>query len=276
MRSVLVSVLLLLSGAALAQTPSTSRDYSNLWFIENESGWGMNVIQQERILFITLFIYGPDRRPTWLVGPAVTYSSTDSNGNEIYTGDLYATTGTPFNTTPFDASSVTVTRVGSITFTGRSNGNASVSYTVESGSTGTGTVTKNVVRQTWSGTNVGATTYFGGVNLVNSNCAAASDNGLANVRADLTLTISGTSLTLLFTTLKPGGGVDQQCRLLGNYTQSGRSGSSTGKIQCPVGTDVGTYTLTGIGVSSSGFHARMSGTADCTVNGNIGGVKLVQ
>ena len=276
MRSVLVSVLLLLSGAALAQTPSTSRDYSNLWFVESESGWGMNVIHQERILFVTLFIYGGDRKPTWLVGPAVTYSSTDSSGAEIYTGDLYATTGTPFNTAAFDPASVTVTRVGTITFTGRSNGTASVAYTVEGGGAGTGTVTKNVARQTWAGTNIGASTYFGGVDLVNSACTPASDNGPIRRRADISLTISGTSLTLQFTMLNSNGTADETCRLQGTYTQTGRSGNSTGTIQCPVGTNVGTYSLSGIGANPAGFHARFTATTNCTTSGNIGGVKLLQ
>ena len=274
MRSVLFLVLLLLSGAALGQTPSTSRDYSNLWFVESESGWGMNVIQQERILFVTLFIYGADRKPTWLVGPAVTYSSTDSSGAEIYTGDLYATTGAPFNIAAFDPASVTVTRVGSITFTGRSNGSATVAYTVENGSAGTGTVTKNVVRQTWASTNVGASTYFGGLDTVNSNCTPASDNGPGRSRADISLTISGQSLTLLFTTLNPNGTADETCRLQGNYTQTGRNGNSSGTIQCPVGTSIGTYTLTGIAAGAAGFHARFAATTNCTVTGNIGGVKL--
>src|SRR5512140_549730 len=276
MQRILLAFLLMLSGAALAQTPSTSRDYSNLWYNASEPGWGMNVIQQERVLFVTLFIYGSDRRPTWLVGPAVTYARSESGGAEVYTGDLYATTGTPFSTAAFDPTSVTVTRVGSITFTGRADGTASVTYTVESGAAGTGTVTKNATRQTWAGTSVADATYFGGLDFVNSACALASDNGETRRHADISLTISGTSLTMQFTMLNANGTVDEACRLQGTYTQTGRAGSSAGTIQCPVGTNVGTYTLSGIGVSSTGFHARLAVAGNCTTTGNIGGVKLLQ
>jgi hypothetical protein len=274
MKRFLLGILLVFSGAALAQSPSTSRDNSNLWFNANEPGWGMNVIQQERILFVTIFAYGSDRRPTWFVGPAVTFASVDASGAETFTGDLYVTTGTPFSTAPFDPSSVIVTRVGSITFVSRADGTATVTYSVESGAAGTGTVTKNLTRQTWSSANVAASTYFGGLDTVNSACDNPADNGPSRERADLSLTISGTSLTLLMTTLKPAGGVDQVCRLEGNYTQAGRSGSSTGTVQCPPGTKVATYTLTAIAANANGFNARISGKGDCTFSGSVGGVKL--
>lgn len=262
----------MLSGTALSQTPATSRDYSDLWFNANESGWGMNVIHQERILFVTLFVYGSDRRPTWFVGPAVTYTSTDSSGAQTYTGDLYATTGTPFSTVPFDTSSVTVTRVGSITFTGKADGTASVTYSVTSGTAGTGTVTKTVTRQTWANTSVSGT-YYGVVDTVNSACTPASDNGASRNFANISLATTGQSLSLQFTTLNANGSVSDTCRLVGNYTQSGRYGSSTGVVQCPVGTNVATYTLSEILIGATGFSARLNVKANCTVAGYIGGVR---
>jgi len=272
----LLAVLLLLSGAALAQTPSSSRDYTNLWFIESESGWGMNVIQQERILFVTLFIYGADRKPTWLVGPAVTYSSTNASGGEVYTGDLYATTGPAFNLAAFDASSVTVTRVGSITFTGNADGTARVAYTVESGATGTGTVTKNVTRQTWAATTVPNRSYVGGWEGSQTSCRTASDNGPVHERLNMALNIDGTALTLDVTIFNSAGAVDGTCRMQGAYTQTGRVGSSSGTMQCPAGTNIGTYTLTGIAAGAAGFSARLNvaATGDCNFTANIGGVKV--
>ena len=42
-------------------------DYTDLWFIPAESGWGANVIQQHDILFVTLFVYGTNGQPTWFV-----------------------------------------------------------------------------------------------------------------------------------------------------------------------------------------------------------------
>ena len=53
------------SGPALA-TPD-SIDYTDLWFVPAESGWGVNVIQQGNTLFATLFVYGSDQSPRWFV-----------------------------------------------------------------------------------------------------------------------------------------------------------------------------------------------------------------
>lgn len=275
MQRLLLALVLMLSGAVLAQTPSASRDYTNLWFNANESGWGMNVIHQERILFVTIFAYGTDRKPTWFVGPAVTFSST-SNGAEIFTGDLFATTGTPFSTATFDPTSVTVTRVGSITFTGRADGTASVTYNVDSGTAGTGTVTKSVTQQTWSGNSVPARSYNGAWEGSQTSCTAATDNGAVHERLNMALNIAGTALTLDVTIFNNAGAVDGSCRFQGNYTQVGRLGTSTGTAQCPPGTNTGTYTLTDIAPSAAGFNAHMNvvSTSKCIFNANIGGAKV--
>jgi hypothetical protein len=276
MKRLLLAVLMMLSGAALAQTPSASRDYTNLWFNANESGWGMNVIHQERILFVTIFAYGTDRKPTWFVGPATTYASTDANGAEIYTGDLYVTTGPAFNAATFDATSVTVTRVGSITFTGRADGTASVTYNVDSGTVGTGAVTKSVTRQTWAGHTVPNRSYVGGWEGSQTSCRNAGDNGAVHERLNIALNIAGTALTMDVTIFNNAGAVDGSCHFQGNYTQTGRLGTSTGTAQCPAGTNTGTYTLTDIAPSATGFNARLNvvATGDCNFTANIGGVKV--
>jgi len=46
---------------ALASTHST--DYTDLWYLPAESGWGVNVVQQNDIVFATFFVYGPDGTP---------------------------------------------------------------------------------------------------------------------------------------------------------------------------------------------------------------------
>ena len=129
----------------MAAAVTGSTDYSGLWYNAGESGWGMNVMQQEQILFITLFIYGTNGQPTWFVASNAAFTGANSAGDRTYTGALYATTATPFSTTPFNPSSVTVAQVGTITFVGRADGTATVTYTA-SGST----VNKTVARQTWA------------------------------------------------------------------------------------------------------------------------------
>ncbi len=63
-------------------------DFTDLWYLALESGWGVNVVQSDSFLFVTFFIYGADGKPTWYTAQL----TLDSSGN--YNGGLYATTGT--------------------------------------------------------------------------------------------------------------------------------------------------------------------------------------
>ena len=39
-----------------AQATTYSTDYTDLWYNPNESGWGLNLIQQYQTMFGTLFV----------------------------------------------------------------------------------------------------------------------------------------------------------------------------------------------------------------------------
>jgi hypothetical protein len=218
-----------------ARAVSGSSDYSGLWYNASENGWGMNVIQQEQILFITLFIYGANNQPTWFVASSTTFASA-SGGDRTYTGPLYATTGTPFSTNPFNPASVTVAQVGTITFVGKADGTATVSYTA-SGST----VNKTVVRQTWAQPqftlNV-ATPYTGANSSTATGCTVASNNGPSNGTFDqMALYINGSAMRLELTTPPTDAG---NCAFqASNYVQEGRYGKATMTGTCsafPAGT----------------------------------------
>lgn len=132
-------------GAFLPGDAHASFSASELWWNPSESGWGVNVIQQNNVLFITLFVYGADGKATWYVGPA----TTSTTGAGYYTGPLYVTTGPPFQGA-FNPSAVTNRQVGTITFdascaTCDSWSKARLTYTVDGVR-----VDKTIERQTWS------------------------------------------------------------------------------------------------------------------------------
>ncbi len=83
MKRILLSLLLCVAAGRAAAV-----DYTDIWFLPAESGWGANVVQSDAFLFITFFIYGADGKPTWFTGQA----TKDVSGN--FNGTLYATTGT--------------------------------------------------------------------------------------------------------------------------------------------------------------------------------------
>ena len=220
-----VSALFLGAQSSLpAGAVTGSTDYSGLWYNSSEEGWGMNVIQQEQILFITLFIYGANSQPTWFVASEASFTTANSAGDRTYTGLLYATTGTPFSTVPFNSASVTLTQVGSITFVGRADGTATVSYTANSP-----TVNKSVVRQTWAQPNFTlntATSYAGAQSTTITGCTAGSNNGTSNgTYSNIALYINGSTMRLELTTPPTDAGL---CTFQGsNYVQEGRYGKAT-------------------------------------------------
>ncbi|MCM2329442.1 MAG: hypothetical protein NDI88_16295, partial [Lysobacter sp.] len=122
-----------------ARTASTH--YQDLWWNANESGWGLNITHQDNTLFATLFTYDAGGRDLWLVLPAGTRQSDGS-----YLGDLYRTTGSPFNTVPFPPiGDSDITAVGNmrLRFTDGNSGTLTYLY---SGAT----VTKAITRQVFS------------------------------------------------------------------------------------------------------------------------------
>lgn len=67
LRTRIAAALLTLLAWLPCSSSASIYDVTGLWYNPNESGWGMNVIQQSSTLFITMFVYGTDGRPTWYV-----------------------------------------------------------------------------------------------------------------------------------------------------------------------------------------------------------------
>jgi hypothetical protein len=154
---------------------ATVYDVTGLWYIPSESGWGMNVIQQNTVLFITIFVYGPDGKPTWYVGSNTQYVT---GTVEKFTGPLYATTGPYFGGT-FNSNAVSVRQVGTITF--------DVTYSVDGV-----TVNKTVQQQTWAAITIPSSGYGAMHKVSTTTCPG----GPASSPMGFTFTFSGTTLTL--------------------------------------------------------------------------------
>jgi hypothetical protein len=106
------------------------------WATDLENGWGMNIAQQGRVLFPVWYTYDADGRTIFLVVPGGTW-----NGN-IFTGDIYTTTSSPWLGTTYDTTRFKVTKVGTMSLTFMDQANATMSYTVNGVAQ-----TKTIVRQ---------------------------------------------------------------------------------------------------------------------------------
>ena len=124
---------------SVSSIPSTSpkADYSDMWWVPTESGWGLSLQQHPSgIMFAAWFVYGGDGKPTWYVVPNGRWQS-----DVVYSGVVYKTTG-PFFGAAFNPSQVTVQAAGTAQITFRSALSAFFAYTID-GVSGS----KEIVRQ---------------------------------------------------------------------------------------------------------------------------------
>jgi hypothetical protein len=79
---------------ACAASQAHAGTYSDLWLKADEPGWGVNVVQQLETAFVTLFVYGPDGKPTWYVAPdATVIAYAEPGALPVFRGPLYRTEG---------------------------------------------------------------------------------------------------------------------------------------------------------------------------------------
>ncbi len=116
---------------------AVSPNYTGLWWIPTESGWGINTNHQGDVLFATLFTYATDGEALWLVA-----SNLARQADGSFTGQLFRTRGPAYFSSPWNPSAVTATAVGTMTWRFNGTTSAQLVYTFEGR-----TVTKNVVRQ---------------------------------------------------------------------------------------------------------------------------------
>lgn len=257
--------------AVLVALPTTAgaADYTDLWFDSAESGWGVNVVQSEKFMFLTFFIYGKDNKPTWYTAQLT------ANGQGAYTGGLYLTQGTYF-ALPWDASQFAISKVGTATFTPdpRKAYLATLTYTLDNlvAAKASATVTKSIERQTLTTITIGGT-YVGGQSGAYSNCDTATSNGSYVDTYDLQVTqqTNGTA-TLVFSY-----GNNLTCTMQGTLEQHGQlyrinSASYTCTQNNQQVLNV-TATLYEMKATAQGFEGRLAASvgAGCQENAQFAG-----
>lgn len=208
--------LVVIAGLIFVNTAAKASIWSDLWWNPNESGWGVNISQQANILFMTFFVYGSDNKAKWYVGSSVAATSQiNSTGYPVYSGDLYETTGPWLGTATFNPSSVTVRKVGTVTFSPLNTVAGQVTYSVD----GT-TATKSIERQLWNHIPIGY--RYQGAMVVRSitNCPGTTIavGQSENILLALALNLANSSITV---GIYENGNTSPTCTLAGTYVQKG-------------------------------------------------------
>lgn len=260
MKAFLLGVLLLfgVGTAAAANGP----DVGDLWWIPSEAGWGMQVVQNRDVLFITLFVYDQAGSPTWFSGTLHPSGLDGATGGPKWSGDIYATRGPWFGAATFDPAQVQVAKVGTLVFTSPTVSTAIVTYSVNGVQ-----VTKNVQRQTLVYEDYGGT-FIGNYIMLSSGCTNPANNGLRLVLVNMSITQGASSLAV------SGQMVGEQgqfsCEFNGDFTQSGRMSRSATTYACTTG-ETGSMTFRELTRGAAGFMGRMSGSNSlgCALSGSI-------
>ena len=236
-----------------ARASSASSEITDMWWNPGESGWGVNVILQAGVAFLTFFVYDSKSVPIWYTSDAY------AGDNSAWTGKLYQTNG-PWFGGPFSPDNVTVRQVGTVTFAVTALNQATLTYTVDGL-----TKTKTLERQTWANENYTGN-YLGGYSFRDVNCNPASLDGVEEAGGLMTVTHDGSSLTVALAT---AGG---SCTFAGNYSQTGKLGQVSGNFSCGTGAQ-GTFALYEMTPTISGFTGRVVGASQfCQFSGYMGGV----
>jgi len=251
-------VTLVLCTLASAARASSGTNFSDQWWNPSESGWGVSILQQADVLFIDVFVYGPDNRPTWYTAAA--YFQPQS-GRLLFSGDLVATTG-PWFGAFFNPAAVLPRKVGTLQFEASSTDFATLTYTVDGV-----VVSKPIERQAWAFENFTGS-YFGGLVYEQSGCVDPNSNGHVEEfggyqidhAADNTFTLA----------LQSNFGT---CTITGNYSQLGHMGTVDANYACSYGIN-GTMALFELERTASGMTGRFVAQNNaCQVAGRLGGVE---
>ncbi len=219
---------------------SATTDVSDLWWNPSESGWGMQLVQNNNFVFATLFIYGANGAPTWLT------AEMNNVGGFTWSGPLYATTGPSFAAPSFDPNLVNAQQVGSMTFTLVNIADGTVTYTVN----GT-TITKNVTRETL--VNESLSGVYDAVDSYTKTCNPPYSSGTTVGLGTISLSQSGNSI--VGQVGNPTNG--SFCSLLGTYFQNGKLGAVNGSYSCSTG-EVGTFQFFEVVVTEGAITGRLS------------------
>ena len=243
-----------LSGAAQAA------NYSDLWYNPSEPGYGVNVVQQAENAFVTLFVYGANGEPLWLVSPDATVVGY-IGALPQFRGTLFRTRGPAFSG-PFDPSQVQLIPVGTLYLSSTGESNLEVEYNVNNV-----TVRKQLTRQTFARPD-GAMWYSGNFKL-RMTLPSGTFFGNREYNADFLFHVNEQGEGVLRVEEAASG----LCEYRGPYNQSGRYGNFSGTFTCTQGPG-GAFDVTQLEMTDSGITGRLSTFGSEIGRGRFGAVRM--
>ena len=234
---------------------------SDMWWKPDESGWGANVVQQEEISFITVFVYNVSGEPIWYVAPNARQIALTASGLPVLYGKLYRTRG-PWLSGVFDPTKVAIAAEGHIIIEAINSSDASFQYQIDGL-----VVNKRVTRQTWKTvTSFPAVfDYFAAMHLIKRtpNDVQTSITMSGSFTADIDRGVARFTYRA----------TDKECIYTGAITQTGKFSSVNGIFGCNNG-EIGGVVFNELEINRHGFTSQVTLTEGTTISsGTIAGAK---
>jgi hypothetical protein len=231
--------LVLSACLALFSAGASAGQYSDLWSNPQEPGWGVNVVQQSETAFVTLFVYGPDGKPTWYVASdahVIAYAGSFP----LFRGTLYRTEGSWIGA-PWQPGRVT--SAGEVQLEVLAHDRMRVHYTAD-GVTGNKEVRRFSFQQP-----VEFAHYVAQYNL--RQARAGQPFGTLYLQADTTLHLDSESGQGL---MRVDDHLGRRCDYRGPYRQTGKLIRFAGGFTCSSGDALaGTFEINDLEVTANGF-----------------------
>ena len=250
--------------AAFAALAAQAGSYTDIWFNASEPGWGVSIVHHEDNAFATLFVYGPDGKPTWYVSPdahAIAFSGLD--GSPTFRGGLYKTEGSSVGA-PFDAAKSRSTPVGDFFIEVLGKDRIRLEYTID-GVTGTKEIERFSFEQPITSGGFEATFRL-------RQARDARVIGILLLNGELLMQFTGgqAEITILDQ-------LGRTCVLRGSYATAGKLVNASGTYSCNTGeTLTGTFQATDIEATTHGVTGFLKMDGDgLSQSGTFGGAAWV-
>jgi hypothetical protein len=204
---------------ALAAWPAlAARNYQDMWWLPDESGWGLMVLHQGDIISAVMFHYRADGKPAWYL-----LSSAPRGSEEFFTGILYEVTGPPLFGL-FNPAAVMPRNAGSMTLHFTAMNEATVTYTIDGA-----TATRPIQRITFG--SLGADGIYTGAQVAVFSCDNTTEIGSYVFPAEFDIVAGAIRDSRVTTTIL--GGESVFCDWVDStFTQAGSLIQGEGLIAC--------------------------------------------
>lgn len=238
----LTAFFLVTAYSAQLRATSYSTDQSDLWYIPAESGWGIQFVQRDSLIFATMFVYDQSGSPTWFVA-----TMSPTSAGLAWSGDLYLTHGPYFGTQPYNLAAFGGAIVGNMTWTPQTVATGVLTYSVNGIAVAKAIIRQPLVNENYNGR------FAGGIHTDYAACPVPANDVTVETQAQIAIAQNVSALSISVQT------ATDTCVYVGSLSQEGQLGEVLGTFTCTSG-EHGNMDMLELQVTQSAISGRFTAT----------------